>query len=298
MTKYNIEGNINFYDELYKSLNENDNENEEKENIINDDKCLITGLPLTDNFITLECNHKFNYNALYTEIYNQKFKFRTYSNETLNKNDIQKIKQFNKNYYIKCPYCRNIQTTLLPYYENMNYSKVYGINSDNVLDNKYKICNNNSFTYNTYTKWGYTFANSQFQCAINGCKCIYLSLLPETNKYYCSTHIRKALKEHIITEKNKHKEEKLQKKEQLKQQKEELKKQKEELKKQKEDLKKQKEELKKQKEDLKKEEEKNIITNTCSCILKTGQNKGKPCGIKKIFQDNLCKRHYKLYLTI
>ena len=33
--------------------------------------------------------------------------------------------------------------------------------------------------------------------------------------------------------------------------------------------------------------------NQCSQILKTGQNAGKKCECK-IFQDNLCKRHYGL----
>jgi hypothetical protein len=53
MLKYRIEGNINFQDELYKLLDiESDDE---------DKLCQITGMPLTDKHVILECNHHFNY---------------------------------------------------------------------------------------------------------------------------------------------------------------------------------------------------------------------------------------------
>ena len=45
MTKYNIEGNIDFFSELYKSF---DNEEKNDENI---NLCLITDEPLIDKFI-------------------------------------------------------------------------------------------------------------------------------------------------------------------------------------------------------------------------------------------------------
>jgi hypothetical protein len=75
-------------------------------------------------------------------------------------------------------------------------------------------------------------------------------------------------------------------------------------KKEKEDLKIAK---KKEKEDLKgskKKQSENIVlgpiiienqTNNLGCIqiLKTGQNKGNPCGCK-IVTENMCKRHYSL----
>lgn len=37
--------------------------------------------------------------------------------------------------------------------------------------------------------------------------------------------------------------------------------------------------------------------NTCTQILKSGKNAGKECSCK-IFQDNLCKRHYKIKNSI
>jgi hypothetical protein len=282
--KYIIEENINFYDELYKSLDEDDDTKNNDENI-----CLITGLPLTDNFVTLECNHKFNYNALYKEIYQQKIVFRTYTMDLLTKEQIELFKNSGKKYYIKCPYCRNIQFTLLPYYNNLNYSKLYGINSDSDSD---------SYTYHstyTFMKWGYTFSHGKCEKINNNgtqCNGYYCATLPETNKTYCQRHIRLALREY--------------KKEEIKKQKEEVKKQKEEAKKQKEEAKKQKEEAKKQKEEDKKqkEEAKNLIicnniviqnsnNNNCDAILKYGTNKGQKCGAK-IFENNLCKRHNKI----
>ena len=53
MTKYLIEGEIDFYKKLYESLDDN---TEHEENI-----CNITGSPLIDKYVTLECNHSFNY---------------------------------------------------------------------------------------------------------------------------------------------------------------------------------------------------------------------------------------------
>ena len=84
--KYNIEGGINFYNELSKSLNNNDNNNDND----NDNECLISCMPLTENYVTLECNHKFNYEPLYKEICQQKFVYKTYASHTLNSKDMQK----------------------------------------------------------------------------------------------------------------------------------------------------------------------------------------------------------------
>ena len=57
MLKYTIEENINFKDELYKLL---DVESDDEDNL-----CQITGGQLTDKHVIIECNHHFNYDALY-----------------------------------------------------------------------------------------------------------------------------------------------------------------------------------------------------------------------------------------
>ena len=67
--KYNIEGQIDFFSELYKSLDEVDKTDTDN-NI-----CLITNEPLTENFVQLECKHKFNYIPLYNDLVNHKRKF-------------------------------------------------------------------------------------------------------------------------------------------------------------------------------------------------------------------------------
>ena len=128
MSKYIIEGNIDFYDELYKSLTINTSntiENTDTSNNI----CQISGLQLTENHVTLECKHKYNYDTLYKEICKQKYVFRTYNIEALSKDDYQRFREENVDYYIRCPYCRHVQFTMLPYYENNGYEKRYGINS-------------------------------------------------------------------------------------------------------------------------------------------------------------------------
>ena len=89
-----------FNEELMKMLQESYEED-------NDDveTCLISGEKLEDNHVKLECNHKFNYKHIYNEVYKQKT--QPWHSE------INKVKTTQ----LKCPYCRNIQTGLLPYRE-------------------------------------------------------------------------------------------------------------------------------------------------------------------------------------
>ena len=111
MTQYIVEDNIDFFAELNKSSSNNniiiDNENEnDNENDLSLEKCLISNKPLDKNHIKLQCNHTFNFIPLYLEIKQQK--------TIKNFNEIVLLK---KN-QLKCPYCRNIQSKLLPYYMN------------------------------------------------------------------------------------------------------------------------------------------------------------------------------------
>ena len=72
MKKYVVEGGIDFFAELYKSLDdeENNHKTDEDNNI-----CLITNKPLTDKFVEMNCGHKFNYLPLYNDLLNHKNKF-------------------------------------------------------------------------------------------------------------------------------------------------------------------------------------------------------------------------------
>ena len=68
MNKYIVEGGVDFFAELYKSLDVEevyDNDN---------NKCLITNQQLLDKHVTLSCGHKFNYIPLYNDILNHKKK--------------------------------------------------------------------------------------------------------------------------------------------------------------------------------------------------------------------------------
>jgi hypothetical protein len=66
--KYNVENNIDFYKELYNSLDHATGTNDNNEE--NTELCLITNVPLKDNFVKLKCGHKFNYEAIFSHFEN------------------------------------------------------------------------------------------------------------------------------------------------------------------------------------------------------------------------------------
>ena len=289
MVKYIIPDNINFYEELYKSLDTND-DNDSNSNEV----CQITGMPLVDKYITLQCGHKFNYDAIYTEINKQKFIFNTYTLVSLTGNEYTKFYNSGKNYFIRCPYCRCIQFELLPYYPDSIYVKKYGINSLEKTNEDLRLVTVPK--HNSYMCYGYEFtkrmekneyckANLCFESgATKLCNVMYTCLFPETNQYFCTGHIKGAIKTY-------------------KQEKKAL------------DKKKREDEKEKKKQDkiLEKEQKKQaktllkntIISNTiqidefndntevnncCSAILKSGPKKGQICG-SKIKINGLCLRH-------
>jgi len=286
MAKYNIEGGIKFYEELYKMLDHEESNN--------NDVCLITDEKLTENFVTLDCGHKFNYLPLFNDILNHKKKFNSLESKHLN------------NEQIRCPYCRNKQNKLLPYYENMGIKKVTGVNSlpqppPGFING---VCN----------------FYDPFDLYIGKCSS-HVLLLELNNKTYCGSHYnlmkykieREEIRKKKMEEKKKAKEEaKIKMKEEAKKKKEEVKKLKEEAKiKMKEEAKKNEEgstKIKKKnvnKEKVNKSEEinsqdnsENIIINdsTCSEIVKTGKNKGQNCKCK-VYLSTKCKRHYALLVV-
>ena len=307
MLRYTIEGNINFQDELYKLL-DIDSDDEDK-------LCQITGAQLTDNHIILECNHHFNYEALYKEIYKQKYEFKTYDTTSFSKNDKQKFKDSALDYYIKCPYCRNIQFTILPYYEELGLKKIYGINSlDKTLTNSMIICGSscnvlpmyeqsNNYTYKLY---GTIFKKGKC-CGENSfgdeCTHKYVSLISQTQLYYCRIHYKEAITSIKMTEKKKIMDAKLASKLVAKKEYEDNLNTKKKLLEETNA-----ERVKNGLLPLKRIRTKveNIVEHQphviqpyiseeelvgCSTILKTGINKGKLCGCKKIENNGLCKRH-------
>jgi hypothetical protein len=298
MLKYRIEGNINFKEELNKMLELDDNN--EINNEDNDNLCKITGQPLIDKYVELECSHKFNYEPLYTEIYTQKHKLRTY-NEILNLsiNDNKKIRNSNLDYFIKCPYCRNIQFTILPYYEELGLNTYYGINS---LDKSLQVPNLQLIDFH----YGVTFKLTGKSCCKivneNGhkCKMINVANIKDTDLSYCKFHFKEGLKKYkfelkqkIIDDKKKEAQDKL-----IEVNEERVAKGLTPLKRL----------IKKKIANIVEksiqeiplyvpEIDTNANTNNdaifCKAILKSGPNKGKVCSNKKV-NNGLCKRHSKI----
>lgn len=288
MFKYTIEGNINFQEELYKLLDE------ESENEDEDDLCHITGLSLKDKFVTLECNHRFNYEALYKEIYKQKYEFKTYGVNSLQKQDLLKFNKSTQDFFIRCPYCRNLQFTVLPYYEELGLNKIYGINS---VDEKLKpifINNNQNYTFN---KYGVTFKYGSSCHEINNysdkCNNNYTANILNTQLYYCKYHYIDGLKKHKISERKK--------KQELKNL---IKKERDKLLEEKNIEREVKGLLPLKRLHVIKKKVENVVEQaqeiqlyvdeqdiSCKSIIKSGPNKGKECGCKKIETNGLCKRH-------
>ena len=303
MSKYNIEGGINFFDELYKSLDiEESNEKTDDDN----NKCLITNLPLIERYVEIKCGHKFNYIPLYNDLVNHRKKFN-------NLEDLLTRVNLNE---IRCPYCRSKDNKLLPYYEELGLPKVNGVNfyDPKNIDSKP--------TQNYSQKCEYQLSNVNFdeskpESETNKknilCGKIYATKISVYNpenpsepinygdtKCYCWQHNKLMIKQHKLQIKNNEKEMKSLKKIQAK---EEKQKAKEEKQKDKEEKQKAKEE--KQKE-TKLNKKINIVENVvlgpsvienqtegCIQILKTGLKKGTACGCK-IIEANMCKRHYSL----
>ena len=297
MRNYKIEGGLDFYTELYKSLdldlNDSDSSNNRDTDTKESNECLITNTQLKENYVTMECGHKFNYEPLFYDILNHKKKFNSMERHIL------------KTMEIRCPYCRNIQKNLLPYYEIAGIEKVHGVNFYDETKVYSPIKWDNGVC--AYTD---TTPNANGTPVVNCCPNKYVTKVDILGKTYCSYHkysaIQKHMKEKKLLEKQKALEEKNAQKELKKQ---ELAKEKELAKqeklKQKELLKQEKKQNAKHKPALKSNpntipvtniEENVVISSLAFCvqILHSGKNKGNPCGNKVSTNPNqLCSRHYK-----
>ena len=113
---------IDYFNYLLKEDNANNNESRDS-NLEYNNICLISKTKLENNYITLNCGHKFNYIEIYNEVCNQKI------NKILD-NRYLKINE------IKCPYCRQISNFLLPYY------KYYKVKDEKGVTNPREFCLN------------------------------------------------------------------------------------------------------------------------------------------------------------
>ena len=261
---YAIEGNVNFFSELAKSLNVNAKEEEEKEED-NSSTCLITNAQLTPHYVTLKCNHSFNYLPLYNEINAQKTVKNTLEVVKLGANQL------------KCPYCRCVQTGILPFCEELSEQApfLYGVNTVNVI---YRVC----FKCN-YVKY------TDSENAPVFCTGLPYLTMENDNKSYCYSHFfemkrlaKIKAKMETILKKTAEKLAKAQAKAQAKSN------------------------TSCTSEAptggavmcLDKSEINEVISisqqkDKCAQILKTGSKKGCQCS-QNVYKENVCKRHYTL----
>jgi hypothetical protein len=288
--KYNVEGNIDFYQELYKSLDDGEEELNQEEN---QNLCLITNQPLTTHFIKLDCGHTFNYLPLYYDIYNHKKKF----------NSMETTSGHLKADEIRCPYCRNKQKGVLPYYEEWGLEKVDGVNTISEIKWSKDIDYSTKCEYLTENpKFNSELSDSSMNKKLFSCYS-YGSKITEANnyndkKYYCYYHKKMVVSNYKKEEKEKVKKEKeaakIKEKNEKINAKEEIKKQKEQEKGDKKNSSKQQDTQSNKIQELmgEMEEENTVMTAGCCEILKMGLNKGNACN-QKIFQEGRCKRHFQ-----
>jgi hypothetical protein len=263
MSNYIIEGNFDFYKELYESLDDLDNNIDEQSAQV----CLITNVPLTKHFVELECKHKFNYVPLFKDLVNHKTKFSSLDTHRLKVNEI------------RCPYCRHKQGSLLPYIEEIGLPKEHGVNwinmdlmsTSNVVDLKVGQC-----------CWG------------NGNECNAYHVLTNgiTNLDYCYYHYKLTAKKMLMAQKLK---QKMEAKALVAQQKADEKQKKLDAK---NEIKVAKalEKANKKKAPIVVNTDENVILSAqpmCQAILKSGPRKGDICG-SAVKINNCCTRHGKV----
>lgn len=213
-----------FYNQLYKSLDDSSDEDDND----NTNVCLITNLPLEQDFVTLDkCNHRFNYMSLYNDYKKQMQKETLYTNKVS----------------VQCPYCRTPQTKVLPVKEGLPL--IYGVNTSNI---------------SAIIPIGYIIG----KCDQVGCIVSHVVKL-DNGKCYCNYHKYYGYQMMHAEEKQKKLKEKqyaLEKKQKEKQDAIAL-----------------------------KEQAKQAKLVKCNQILKSGANKGNPCGCKVFKNTTTCLRH-------
>ena len=252
----------NFNEQLYLMMSSLKSKNDEEENM-----CLITDMPLKENYVKLVCGHKFNYNAIFNEVKKQKCMY--------NHLEVTRLKKSQ----IKCPYCRRIQTGLLPYCDG--FEKIRLVNHPRALQCLPNKCN---YIFASGKKKGQTCGK---QCLKDYCICHEKIILKRKEKQLLKEQkqLKKKLDKSIKTQKTK-KNMKLDSGKVNKIVNDPLIKL-----------------IDKMIDEIKSNNNKKIKNNviistqtTCCYVFKRGKNKGVQCKCKKIHQDGLCKMHYKLYI--
>lgn len=234
-------------DIFYKKLlldNNTENEIQAYENI-----CLISQEPLKEPIVKLDCGHTFNYDSLFKYVFNQKTTF----------NHMEQSKNMLKMDQMMCPYCRNIQNTLLPYLKSENFNKIHGVNHLNISKVPIRQRRCAGFTYINHS-FDFTqplslIDNPQFikmTCNKGGTK---IKNSSDTN-FYCGIHKKMVLKQTKTLKHNKIDSNTV--------------------------------------NNVTGDQPEVNETSVCSVILKRGVNKGNNCKCK-IYKEGLCKRHFTTY---
>lgn len=125
---YVIPTGFDFYKELTQKI-------ETESDTSSNNVCLIDGTQLNTTHIKLDCGHTFNYISLLNDIYQEKYhraknySYYSYSHKCLSDNQI------------RCPYCRNIQNKILPYFPDIYLEKIRGVNVPSIHSMGENKCN-------------------------------------------------------------------------------------------------------------------------------------------------------------
>jgi hypothetical protein len=153
---------------------------------IHTDSCLISKEVII-NKICLPCNHSYEYEYLYEEIKQQKNRHKK---------------------YFKCPYCRCMYHSCIPYYELDCIEKLKNINLGPILHILDCSHNNCKFPANKFKNGNFCWKHySKSIVVVELCKATCLNGNPCKNKrkddVYCNIHKKKDVKIEPLIEKPK-----------------------------------------------------------------------------------------------
>ena len=188
-------------------------ESEQQSAVDTTPRCLITDDKLNKDHITLECGHKFNYVPLFKEVLFQKCSLlpknlsaklvTTYTKAGATNYGHQFMHSqtpppavlsvtYNSSYnlettklqynQIKCPYCRSITSSILPYYPYPDVCKVKYVNTPSNLSLPTLSCEYHSFIWSEH---GATAATATATCRT---QCIYNA---KYDRMLCNKHLNK-----------------------------------------------------------------------------------------------------------
>lgn len=121
--------------DFYNELKEENKKIDIKESQIKVRTCLITGDPLDKNScITLECGHTFNYIPLLNSVQEEKINMNSKSYYYYNS-------VYLREHQLRCPYCRQIQENILPYFPELHKRRIRGVNHPSSLSMGKNECN-------------------------------------------------------------------------------------------------------------------------------------------------------------